>query len=283
MARFDAATGRYVYLAIDGVEYRVYFEEAGAGIPLLLQHTAGADARQWRHLLEDAEIGRHFRMVAYDLPYHARSVPPAGVAWWAQEYRLTRDFFMKVPVTLAAELGLDRPVFMGCSIGGHLAADLACFYPGVFRAAISLEGALRTPARRDLSHLHHPRISNEYRASLMYGITAPGSPDRFRRETAWVYSQGAPGVFKGDLHYYNVDHDLTGLAASIDTSKTALHVLTGEYDWSSTPAMGQALADEVTGATFRAMPGLGHFPMCEDPARFREYLIPVLDEIRARG
>jgi hypothetical protein len=37
MARFDVATGRYVYLAIDGVEYRVYFEEAGAGIPLLLQ------------------------------------------------------------------------------------------------------------------------------------------------------------------------------------------------------------------------------------------------------
>ncbi|MBF8288480.1 MAG: Alpha/beta hydrolase [Candidatus Rokubacteria bacterium] len=282
MARFDAATGRYVYLAIDGVEYRVYFEEAGAGIPLLLQHTAGADGRQWRHLLEDADVGRHFRMIAYDLPYHAKSVPPAAVEWWTEEYRLTRDFFMKVPVTLAAELALDRPVFMGCSIGGHLAADLACYHPGVFRAAISLEGALCTPARRDLSYLHHPRISNEYRAGLMYGITAPQSPEAFRRETAWVYSQGAPGVFKGDLHYYNVDHDLTGLAANIDTTKTPLYVLTGEYDWSSTPAMGQALAAAVRGATFRAMPGLGHFPMCENPARFREYILPVLDEIRAR-
>jgi pimeloyl-ACP methyl ester carboxylesterase len=171
---------------------------------------------------------------------------------------------------------------MGCSIGGHLAADLACFYPGVFRAAISLEGSLATPARRDLSFLHHPRISNEYRAGLMYGITAPQSPEAFRRETAWVYSQGAPGVFKGDLHYYNVDHDLTGLAANIDTTKTGLYVLTGEYDWSSTPAMGQALAAAVPGATFRAMPGLGHFPMCENPARFREYILPVLDEIRAR-
>lgn len=36
MARFGAATGRYVYLEMDGVEYRVSFEEAGAGIPLLL-------------------------------------------------------------------------------------------------------------------------------------------------------------------------------------------------------------------------------------------------------
>jgi pimeloyl-ACP methyl ester carboxylesterase len=47
--------------------------------------------------------------------------------------------------------------------------------------------------------------------------------------------------------------------------------------------MGQALAREVRGATFRAMPGLGHFPMCENPARFHEYVQPVLDEIRARG
>ncbi len=125
MARFDAAVGRYVYLTIDGTEYRVYFEDAGTGIPLLLQHTAGADGRQWRHLLEDAGVRRHFRMIAYDLPYHAKSVPPTGVEWWKQEYRLTRDFLMKVPVTLARELDLDRPVFMGCSIGGHLAADLA--------------------------------------------------------------------------------------------------------------------------------------------------------------
>lgn len=280
--RFDSAVGRYVYLTIEGVEYRVYFEEAGTGIPLLLQHTAGADARQWRHLLEDAEIQRHFRMIAYDLPYHARSLPPAGVEWWTREYRLTREFLMQVPVTLARALGLDRPVFMGCSIGGHLAADLACFHPGVFRAAIALEGALATPARRDLSYLHHPRISHEYRAGLMHGITAPRSPEACRRETAWIYSQGAPGVFRGDLHYYNVEHDLAGLAPSIDTRKTSLHVLTGEYDWSSTPAMGQALAAEVPGATFQAMPGLGHFPMCEDPARFRQHLLPVLEAIRAR-
>jgi pimeloyl-ACP methyl ester carboxylesterase len=282
-ARFDTAVGRYVYLTIDGVEHRVYFEEAGAGIPLLLQHTAGADARQWRHLLEDADVQRHYRMIAYDLPYHAKSVPPTGVEWWKQEYKLTRDFFEKVPVMLAKTLELDRPVFMGCSIGGHLAADLACDYPGVFRAAIALEGALASPARRDLSYLHHPHVSNEFKAAIMYGITAPSSPEAYRRETGWVYSQGAPPVFKGDLHYYTVEHDLTERAATIDTTKTALYVLTGEYDWSSTPAMGRALASKVPGATFREMRDVGHFPMCENPARFREYILPVLDEIRERG
>ena len=56
-------------------------------------------------------------------------------------------------------------------------------------------------------------------------------------------------------------------------------MLTGEYDWSSTPAHGQALASAVPRATFRMMPGLGHFPMDENPARFREHILPVLDEI----
>jgi pimeloyl-ACP methyl ester carboxylesterase len=77
-ARFDHTTGRYVHLDLDGVSHRVYFEESGSGIPLLLQHTAGADGRQWRHVLEDAELRKRFRMVAYDLPYHGKSVPPTS-------------------------------------------------------------------------------------------------------------------------------------------------------------------------------------------------------------
>ena len=50
--RFDAAAGRYVHLDIAENDYRVYFETAGSGeTTLLLQHTAGADGRQWRHVL----------------------------------------------------------------------------------------------------------------------------------------------------------------------------------------------------------------------------------------
>ncbi len=139
MARFDYAVGRYIYLTIDDVEYRVYFEEHGQGIPMLLQHTAGADGRQWRHILERSDMAQHFRLIAYDLPYHGKSVPPTGKAWWQEEYKLTKDFLMQVPVTLSRELELDRPVYMGSSIGGHLATDLALHYPDAFRAVIGLE------------------------------------------------------------------------------------------------------------------------------------------------
>jgi len=56
MTKRDPITGGYVYLTVDDIEYRVYVEEAGVGIPLLLQHTAGSDGRQYRHLLCDPEV-----------------------------------------------------------------------------------------------------------------------------------------------------------------------------------------------------------------------------------
>ena len=56
MPRLSPISGKYMYVDFGGVEHRVYFEEAGQGVPVLLQHTAGSDSRQWRHLLEDPEI-----------------------------------------------------------------------------------------------------------------------------------------------------------------------------------------------------------------------------------
>ena len=281
MTRFDSAIGRYVYLDIKDVEYRVYFEDSGGDsrqIPLLLQHTAGADGRQWRHVLEDRELAERFRMIAYDLPYHGKSLPPVGIEWWKQEYKLTKDFLMRVPRALARALGLRRPVFMGSSIGGHLALDLALHHPEEFRAVVGVEAAAATPGGY-LDLWNHPRVSNAFKASVMYGLMAPTAPEAYRRETAWGYSQGAPPVFKGDLYYHDVDHAMGDRAREIDTSKVAVFLLTGEYDWSTPPALSQAVAEQIPGAHFQTMEGLGHFPMSEDPERFLGYLRPVLGEI----
>jgi pimeloyl-ACP methyl ester carboxylesterase len=280
-ARFADVTGRYVYLTVDGVEYRVYFEEAGSGIPLLLQHTAGSDGRQWRHLLEDEEITRHFRLIAHDLPFHGKSLPPASVEWWKSEYRLTQDFLMKFVVALSRALELDRPVYMGCSMGGHLAGDLALHHPDEFRAVIGVEGALASKGSDAiLPWFHHPRLSNDSKPSLMYTLMAPQSPEAFKQETIWAYSQGAPAVFKGDLHYYAIEHDLTATAHEIDTSRVAVYLLGGEYDWSATPQDVKALADRIPGADVGEMKEVGHFPMSENPAAFRRSLMPILERIR---
>jgi len=46
--------------------------------------------------------------------------------------------------------------------------------------------------------------------------------------------------------------------------------------------MSEQLARRIKGAKYTTMKGLGHFPMSEDPERFREYIMPVLREIKSR-
>ena len=285
MARYSQITGRYLYLDLDGVEYRVYLEEAGQGIPLVCQHTAGADGRQFRHLLEDPEITSRFRVIAADLPYHGKSLPPHSVRYWEQEYRLTQAFFINYWVRLSKELELDRPVYMGCSMGGHLAADLALYRGDDFRACIGLEASMWSGNIDRLINQwwHHPRLSNESKPAAMMSLCSPHAPEANVRETIWMYSQGAPAVFAGDLNYYGVEHDLREKAHEIDTNKCMLYVLSGDYDWSAYPAAAQALADAVPGATYTLMEGMGHFPMAEDPQQFKKYLLPVLADIERRS
>jgi pimeloyl-ACP methyl ester carboxylesterase len=283
--KFDAAVGRYMYVTVDGVQHRVYFEEAGTGpTALLLQHTAGADGRQWRHLLEDPDCQRLFRMISYDLPYHGKSLPPTSVRWWEQDYVLTKDFLIKTVLAISQALELDRPAFMGCSIGGFLAPDLALACPDEFRAVIGINAGLGVdPAKRNLESeacWSHPRVGGQWKAAAMLGNTAPTSPEAYRRETGWVYSQGAPTVMQGDLYYYNKDHDLTEeQARTIDTAKVAVYLLTGEYDPLAGDDGAARLARAIPGAHFQLLPGIGHFGPSENPEDFLPVLLPVLEAV----
>ena len=93
--------------------------------------------------------------------------------------------------------------------------------------------------------------------------------------------QGGPGVFKGDLHFYTKDGDLRSQVSQIDTSKCALYLLSGEYDYSCSPDDTRDLAARIKGTQAVIMKGLGHFPMSENPPIFLTYLLPILDAIRS--
>jgi pimeloyl-ACP methyl ester carboxylesterase len=281
VGHIEPVTGRYVHLTLGGASHRVYFEEAGTGIPLVCLHTAGADGKQWRHLLNDADVTKHFRVLAFDMPRHGKSLPPAG--WETGEYRLTTDAYIETILAFCAALALDTPVVLGCSIGGKIVLHLALRHPERFRALIGVEAAdYQAPWYDDTSWLHRPDVhGGELCSALMSGLIAPQSPDETRWETLWGYAQGGPGVFRGDLHFYRAEGDLRGKVDAIDVTRCPLYLLTGEYDFSCTPEDSRRTADAIKGARFTVMHGVGHFPMSEHPAQFRGYLLPVLDEIRA--
>jgi pimeloyl-ACP methyl ester carboxylesterase len=280
VAELEPIIGRYVTLVLGGRPHRVYFEEAGQGIPLVCLHTAGADGRQFRHLMNDEAVTRHYRVLAFDMPWHGKSLPPAG--WQEEEYRLTTRGYVDLIMTFIRTLGLERPVVLGCSIGGKIVLELARLDATAFRALVGLESAdYQAPWYDDTGWLHRPDVhGGEVCGALMSGLIAPQSPSETRWDTLWMYMVSGPGVFKGDLFFYRADGDFRDRVSEIDTSSCPLYLLTGEYDFSCTPEDTLRTAARIEGARVTVMKEIGHFPMSENPAQFRTYILPVLDEIR---
>ncbi len=279
---FEAIVGRYATLELGGRACRIYIEEAGQGIPLLCLHTAGSDSRQYRHMMTDPAITDSFRVIAFDLPWHGKSNPPAGFE--DEEYQLTTSSYTEAILAVAGALELDRPVLIGCSMGGRIVLHLAAHHPRSFRALIGVECADHQTSWYDTSWLHRGDVhGGEVCAAMVSGLVAPQSPDVYRWETLWGYMQSGPGVFKGDLYFYREDSDFRDRTHLIDTAVCPLYLLTGEYDYSCTPDDTRRIAAAIDGAEAVIMAELGHFPMSENPARFRDYLMPVLDCIRRNG
>ena len=278
MAIVEPIEGRYIHLTIQGIEYRVYYEESGKGIPIICQHYAGSMGLEWRHMLTDADITSKYRVIVPDLPYHGKSLPPESIEWWKQEYKLTKSFLIDFHLELSRALGLERPVFIGNAVGGFLALDLALEHPDEFRAVIASGAAQRGgPATQDT--FYHPNVTNDYRRSNAMYFCAPTSPPKYRRAVTWCAMLAAGPVTKGDLYYYFVEHDQTGKTDKINTSRCAVYLLTGDYNPTSSVEDTQMLAEQIKGAKFTEMKGMSHLGMAENPPLFKKYLMPILDEI----
>lgn len=273
--------GRYVTVEVEDAEYDVFYLESGRGRPLVCQHTAGCHNHQWRDLLRDRDITDNYRVIAYDLPRHGKSDPPNNIDWWRSEYRLTTEHFTAFVVAFCDALGLEEPIFMGSSFGGNVALDLAHRSPERFHAVVAVEAADFSPGYF-LDWWQHPHANAaQVCASGTWDLMAPQSPDNNRWKTWFYYSQGSE-AFRGDLYYYSVDHDLRGKLSEIDTQRCPVVILTGEYDYLTTPEDGKRTADGIPGAEFFKMTEIGHFPMSENYPRFKGYLEQALDSVASQ-
>lgn len=266
------SVGRYLHLA-DG--RRVFVESAGEGAPLLCLHTAGADSRQFRGMLEDPRVTDHHRVVAFDMPWHGRSDPPDD--WRTRRYALDTRTYASTVLAVADALELDRPVLVGCSMGGAIALYLAAEHGERFGGVCALEGGLGSPGRF-VEWTHRSDVDHSaFLASWVGGLIAPASPTGPREQTLWGYASTGPGVYQGDTHFYSVDFPT--VSAGLGRATCPLYVFSGEYDYSATTESSREAATRL-GGELVTMPGRGHFPMAEDPEGMAEYLLPVLETLR---
>ena len=273
--------GRYVTIDVDGKQYKVFYLSNGKGTPLVCQHTAGCHNHQWRGLLEDDEITKNYQVIAYDLPRHGKSDPAHNTEWWKEEYKLTAEHYCNFILELCKALELDNPIFMGSSFGGNIALHLALKYPNKFKAVIPVEAAHYSPGFY-IDWWRHPHANAaQVCGSGVWDLMAPMSPDMDRWLTWHYYTQGAE-AFKGDLHFYSVDHDLREELQNIDGHKCPVVMMTGDYDYLTPPEATEDTARQIKGAVYIEMKDIGHFPMSENHELFRVYLLEALKIIKER-
>jgi 3-oxoadipate enol-lactonase len=104
----------------------IYFEEAGAGTPVLLLHGLGSSGRDWE-LVRDRLAAEH-RLVIPDVRGHGRSDKPKGTY---SVPLLARDV-----AALCDRLGLSGLHVAGLSMGGMIAFELAVARPDLVRSLV---------------------------------------------------------------------------------------------------------------------------------------------------
>jgi pimeloyl-ACP methyl ester carboxylesterase len=116
------------YLERDGV--KLYYEETGAGEPAMLMiHGWTCNHTYWA--AQVAHFAKRHRVVSIDLRGHGESDAPE------QEYTL--EGFADDMAWMIGELGLDRPVVCGHSMGGFVTVWLGKNHPGCLRARVIVD------------------------------------------------------------------------------------------------------------------------------------------------
>lgn len=118
-------------IAVNGTS--LYYEEQGAGLPLLFIHGMCGDARVWADQLE--RLSGQSRCIAYDRRGHSRS--PLG-----DIERRTVELHADDAAGLIDALGIAPCVLVGSSGGARVAVDILRRHPRQVRAAVLSEPPL---------------------------------------------------------------------------------------------------------------------------------------------
>jgi pimeloyl-ACP methyl ester carboxylesterase len=99
---------------------RIYYEETGAGTPILFIHEFGGDHRSWHDQV------RHFGRSWRCLTWAARGYPGSDAP--ADENLYGQDFFNRDAVAVLDAARIDKAHIVGLSMGGYTALMLAAKY-----------------------------------------------------------------------------------------------------------------------------------------------------------
>lgn len=268
----SGVVGAYTSLAEWG---RIYYETIGPGpTTLVLVHTAGTDSRVWLNTAYRL-ARRGFLTVAIDLPGHGRSELPAD-----GPIEAISDFSDSVMRVIEA-LGIRHVSVMGCSIGGCIAADMACRFGDRIESGICLAASDYNPTvpRATLEMARSDSGSSAWglRASRL-AVASAGSVASAAQlaKIGEFHRRADPLVAGAALRAWN-SHDLRG---QLGSAACPVSFVLGAVDPFLQTAAAERLACYPAVQRVDVVPDVGHYPMLEMDG-FVEYVTGIIEETLA--
>jgi pimeloyl-ACP methyl ester carboxylesterase len=250
------------YIDRNGV--KIYYEEHGSGLPILLSHGYSATGQMWNGQV--AYLKERYKVIVWDMRGHGRSDSPGNPAEYSEEAT------MADMVAILKACGAAKAVIGGLSLGGYMSLAFHARHPEMVEALMLFDtgpGYRNPQAREQWNQMAFARAKDlEARGLAALGTSA---------EVRVAQHNSAAGLAlaaRGMLAQFDAS-----VIESLGTIKVPTLVLVGAQDQAFLNATDY-MASKIAGATKVVIENAGHASNIDQPAAFNQAVQSFLEGLR---
>ena len=244
----------------DGV--KLYYEVHGHGPPLILTHGYSSTSQMWRGEIE--ALSRHHQLILWDMRGHGQSDYPEDPEAYSEALTIG-DI-----AALLDEVGADRAIVGGLSLGGYMSLAFYRAYPERVRALLIIDtgpGFKKDDARDAWNRRAHDTAARFERE----GLSVLQASSRERSGVTHRDAKGLAQAARGMLTQRDA-----GVIELLPRIAVPSLIVVGADD---TPflAASDYMAAKIPGAKKSVIAAAGHAVNIDQPAGFLDAVLPFLD------
>ena len=248
----------------------INYEVQGSGPWVVMSHSLACALGMWAPQVE--ALRARYRVLCFDTRGHGGSDAPAGAYTLEQ---MASDLHGAL-----VALRVERPHFVGLSMGGMIGMTFALAHPGVLRSLVLCDTTSRYPP--ELRAVWDDRIKTAtakgmeplVEPTLQRWFTAPFLAQRpaIAERVAQMIRNTPPQGYVGCCHAIpKID-----VTARLRTLDCPVQVIVGEQDVGTPVAMAREIHDAAPGSELVIIPSASHLSNLEQPEAFSRALSDFL-------
>ena len=255
-------------LATNGIQMNYAVE--GDGPWLVMSHSLACDLSMWEEQIP--LFRKHFRVLRFDTRGHGASGAPSGA------YSL--DMLADDLLGLLDGLKIEKPHFVGLSMGGMIGQTFSLQHPGRLRSLVLCdtssrippeagalwEGRIKTAMEQGMEPLVEPTLKRWFTDPYI-----AANPAMMARVGKLIRNTPAAG-YAGCCHAIR----RLDLTAKLGAITCPVQVVVGEQDAGTPVAMSKAICEAIPGSELVIIPSASHLSNLEQPETFSRAVLKFL-------